>query len=201
MAVFKDELLNLFPDDPLARQLSERTMLLAEFLDKVAEFEPPRLDRKALLRGHCHHKAIFGMASDRRLLARAGLEVTTLDDGCCGMAGAFGYEAHKYPVAMAVAEDRTLPAVRDAAPDTLLVCDGYSCREQILQATGRRVFTLPEVLQRALYEGEHADFPAIDRRPEEARRQATALALGISVAMAGGAAWLAARNGQQGRPA
>ena len=176
MTVFKDEIRHLFPKDKLAKRLTERAMLLSEFLIKVADYKPPQVDRKAIFRAHCHQKAIFGIKSDQELLRRAGLDLEVLDDGCCGLAGAFGYETGKYDVSLKIAEDKTLPAVRKADPDTLIVCDGYSCREQILQLTERKVLTTAEVLQIALKEGKHARFPTKDRRYQEAERQATLVA-------------------------
>ena len=79
-----------------------------------------------------------------------GIELSVPDTGCCGMAGPFGFDAEKYEVAQAIGELVLLPAVRAAAPDTLIVTDGFSCREQILQSTGRRAYHLAEVLQLAL---------------------------------------------------
>jgi Fe-S oxidoreductase len=83
-------------------------------------------------------------------LSRAGLELESPDSGCCGLAGSFGYEADHYDLSMQIGERVLLPAVRDAPPDVLVVADGFSCREQIAHATGRRALHLAEVLQLAL---------------------------------------------------
>jgi Fe-S oxidoreductase len=88
-----------------------------------------------------------------RLLARAGLDFESLDSGCCGLAGSFGYEADHYEISMQIGERVLLPAVRSTPPETLVVADGFSCREQIAHATGRRALHLAEVLQLALREG------------------------------------------------
>jgi FAD/FMN-containing dehydrogenase/Fe-S oxidoreductase len=145
--VFKDELLNLFPRDERARRLARQTFLLGEFL---ADFAPGALSGTALVHGHCHQKALMSMRPDQALLARSGLQARVLDSGCCGMAGAFGFEEDHYAVSIACGERALLPAVRQAAPDTLIVADGFSCREQISQTTGRQPLHLAQVLSRSL---------------------------------------------------
>jgi len=112
-----------------------------------------RLERKALVHGHCHHKAIIGMDAEAALLKKLGLDFEILDSGCCGMAGAFGFEKDKYEVSMRYAERVLLPAVRGAADDTLVIADGYSCREQIVQATRCRPLHLAQVLRMAMRGG------------------------------------------------
>jgi FAD/FMN-containing dehydrogenase/Fe-S oxidoreductase len=150
-SVFRDELHNLFPEDPRASRLAKQTFLLSEFLEKQAPgYIPPHLGRKVLLHGHCHHKALMKMTDEESLLRKAGAELQPLDAGCCGMAGPFGFERDKFPVSQAVGERILLPAVRRAAPDTLIVSDGFSCREQISQGTGREAIHLAEALKLAL---------------------------------------------------
>ena len=150
-SVFRDELRNLFPADARATRLRTQTLLLAEFLEsRMAGYQPPHLDGQALLHGHCHQKAIMKMGDEESLLRKMGLELQSLDSGCCGMAGAFGFEAGKYAVSQAVGERVLLPAVRAAAAETMIVSDGFSCREQIQQATGRRAMHVAEVLQMAI---------------------------------------------------
>jgi FAD/FMN-containing dehydrogenase/Fe-S oxidoreductase len=149
-SVFRDELCNLFPDNARAARLRDQTFLLSEFLEHHAPgFAPLRLSRKVLLHGHCHHKALMKMNDEESLLRKMGVELQSLDSGCCGMAGPFGFEKEKYAVSQAVGERALLPAVRQAPPETLIVSDGFSCREQILQSTGRRAIHLAEVLQLA----------------------------------------------------
>jgi len=150
-SVFRDELRNLFPADPRASRLRSQTFLLSEFLEHHAPgFCPPQLSKKGLLHGHCHHKAIMKMKDEESLLRKVGVDLQSLDSGCCGMAGAFGFEKDNYNVSLAVGERVLLPAVRQATPETLIVSDGFSCREQILQTTGRKALHLAEVLQLAL---------------------------------------------------
>jgi Fe-S oxidoreductase len=149
-SVFRDELRGLFPRDPRAARLREQSFLLSEFLhSRAAGYKPPTLHRKVLLHGHCHHKALMTLSHDEALLRSMGVELESLDSGCCGMAGAFGFEREKYEISRAIGERVLLPAVRRAAPETLIASDGFSCREQIAQLTGRRAFHLAEVLQLA----------------------------------------------------
>jgi Fe-S oxidoreductase len=155
VTVFRDELPDLFPDDPRAEQLAQRMRTLDEFLDGLPDFQPPRLSRRAIVQAHCHHHAIVGLGAEKSLLARMGLSATVLDSGCCGMAGAFGYEKERYPVSVACAERKLLPAVRDAEPDTIVIADGFSCRQQIEQGSERAALHLAQVLQMAREHGPH----------------------------------------------
>jgi FAD/FMN-containing dehydrogenase/Fe-S oxidoreductase len=150
-SVFRDELRNLFPGDARADRLRRQTFLLSEFLQQHA-YQPPQLSQKLLLHGHCHHKAIMKMTAEEELLRKMGADLKTLDAGCCGMAGPFGFEQKKYAVSQAIGERVLLPAVRQADRDTLIVSDGFSCREQIFQGTGRKAVHLAELLQRALHQ-------------------------------------------------
>jgi Fe-S oxidoreductase len=149
-SVFRDELRNLFPDDPRADRLRRQTFVLSEFLTKQANYVPPRLGGKVLLHGHCHQKAIIKMDHEESLLKKMGAEVQVPDAGCCGMAGPFGFSAEKIDVSKAIGERRLLPAVRKTTDDTVIVADGFSCQEQISQLTGRRAVHLAEALRNAL---------------------------------------------------
>jgi Fe-S oxidoreductase len=156
VAVFRDELVNLFPHDKRAQALSRQTFLLSEFLETSAKnFPLPRLNRKALLHGHCHQKAIMKMTSEEALLRRLGIDFQTPAPGCCGMAGSFGFESDKYDISIAIGELELLPAVRRAPPDWLIIADGFSCREQIAQGSPRHALHLAEVLQMALNDEKH----------------------------------------------
>ncbi len=168
-AVFRDELANLFPSDQRARALSRQVFLLSEFLERYAnDFPLPRLARRALMHGHCHHKAIMKMTAEEAVLARMGIEFTAPAPGCCGMAGAFGFEKEKYEISKAIGELELLPAVRRAPTDWLIVADGFSCREQISQETDRHALHLAEVLQMALREASETTdgFPMFDLAPQ-----------------------------------
>jgi FAD/FMN-containing dehydrogenase/Fe-S oxidoreductase len=147
-SVFRDELRNLFPLDARATKLRSQTFLLSEFLVRHAPgYAPPKLSGKVLLHGHCHHKSLMGLGDEESLLKKTGADLQSIDSGCCGMAGPFGFEKEKYGVSQAVGERVLLPAVRNTPENTLIVSDGFSCREQILQSTGRRAVHLAEALQ------------------------------------------------------
>ncbi|HSK40374.1 MAG TPA: FAD-linked oxidase C-terminal domain-containing protein, partial [Arenibaculum sp.] len=150
IATFRDELLNFFPKDPDARRLAERTLMLPEFLERTG-FETPGIGGRAIYHGHCFQKALLGQKCERAILSAGGIDVDVLDSGCCGMAGAFGYEKDKYDVSMRIAEMTLLPRVRRCAPDVQVISDGFSCRTQIEQATGRTPLTIAEVLRDGLH--------------------------------------------------
>jgi FAD/FMN-containing dehydrogenase/Fe-S oxidoreductase len=155
LAVFRDELPNLLPRDEDAVRLSERSFLLSEFLQRYAkEWERPTLHRRALVHGHCHHRAVIGFDAEEEILGQLGLDVEVPDTGCCGMAGSFGFEAgEKYSVAQKAGERVLFPKVREADETTLIVADGFSCRTHVEQATGRTPLHLAEVIGMAIDQG------------------------------------------------
>ncbi len=161
VAAFRDELPNLFPDDDRAARLAGQTRLLGELL---AEQDLPvsTMDMPMLVQGHCHHRAVLDFDADLALLRRLSDEVEVLDSGCCGMAGAFGFERGKYDVSVKSAERVLMPALRKAGPATVLVANGFSCRQQVTQLGGRRPWHLAEVLDRAL-----SAAPRSSRVPQE----------------------------------
>lgn len=146
---FRDELPDLIGRER-ARVVAENSYTLEEFLDGLPDYEPGRLDGRAIIHGHCHQKALVGMEPTRRLLERVdGLEFEILDSGCCGMAGSFGYEEGHYEVSEAIGERVLFPAVR-GAPDDIIVAPGYSCRSQISDfCDGRRSVHTAELLAMA----------------------------------------------------
>lgn len=150
VAAFRDELVKLMPGDPRSKRLSSNVHTLAEYLceHRGKEWSPPSLQgRHVMLHRHCHHQAVMGTDVDRALLEKTGADLEVLDSGCCGMAGSFGFErGRKYEVSMAVGERVLLPRVREADAATIVVADGFSCREQVVHATGRRPQHLAEVL-------------------------------------------------------
>jgi FAD/FMN-containing dehydrogenase/Fe-S oxidoreductase len=192
VAVFRDELCNLFPNDDRAHRLAQQTFLLSEFLEKRAKhFRLPRLERKALIHGHCHHKAVAKMTDEEAVLKRMGVDFTAPAPGCCGMAGSFGFEEEKYDVSCAVGELELLPAVRKAPPETLIIADGFSCREQIAQCTEREALHLAEVLEMALREGPRGPLEgppesvSVVRREGEIRRSMQNAGLAVAGTAAG----------------
>ena len=149
LLTFRDELPRLMPRDSRARALSQRALMLDEFLVREAKgFAPPAISGRALLHGHCHQKAIAGLGNELKLLKQVrGLTLTELDAGCCGMAGAFGYDNDHFEVSRKIGERVLIPAVRASDPDTLIIADGFSCRSQIAQfCPGRRPLHLAQVL-------------------------------------------------------
>jgi FAD/FMN-containing dehydrogenase/Fe-S oxidoreductase len=168
-AVFRDELTNILPNEINARRLKEQTFLLSEFLiQKAPHYRIPELKTRAMVHAHCHHRAIMGLSAEEQVLKQLGLDYEMLDSGCCGMAGAFGYEkGDHYDVSIAVGERALLPRVRQTPDETLLITDGFSCREQIEQETDREALHLAEVLQMAM----HGHTPPARGRPEARRAQ------------------------------
>jgi Fe-S oxidoreductase len=147
-SVFTDELLNFFPRDPRAIRLSRQTVLLsAQLARSGGDWQPPQLpERRIVVHGHCHQKALMTMSDELSLLRATGAHVELLDSGCCGMAGPFGFEKDKFAVSQTLAERVLLPAVRAAAADDIIVSNGFSCREQISQNTSRRAIHLAQIL-------------------------------------------------------
>ncbi|HET7825050.1 MAG TPA: FAD-linked oxidase C-terminal domain-containing protein [Anaeromyxobacter sp.] len=151
VAVLRDELLSMLPDDPRARRLARATKMLSELaLERKDAFPLPRLRAKAVFQGHCHHHAVMSLDAEVAVLERMGIEVERPDSGCCGMAGSFGFErGERHAVSVAAGERGILPAVRRAPEDALVLADGFSCREQIAQGTERAALHLAEVMKLA----------------------------------------------------
>ncbi len=151
----RDEYLTLAADKERAKLVAENSFTVEEFVVRemaAGRFAPKWKANpgKALLHGHCHHKALVGNESTVAALKAAGYEVEVIPSGCCGMAGDFGYERDHYAVSRAIGEDRLLPAVRAAAVDTVIVASGTSCRHQIGDFTEREAVHLVEALVLAL---------------------------------------------------
>ncbi len=191
VSVFRDEMPDLLAGNEDAKRLSGQTFLLSEFLEqKAPDFPIPKLSRKAVVHGHCHHKSVLGFQAEQKVLERLGLDFEVLDSGCCGMAGAFGFEKEHYEISMRCGERALLPAVRAASPETIIVADGFSCREQIAQTTSRRALHLTQVLSLALHqEGIPRHLPESRFPPEPAdhAKAGAALMLGAGVLIAGSA--------------
>ncbi len=188
VAVFRDELTNLFPNDEDAKKLHSHAYMLGDFLHEHAkDFRPPQLHRKAVVHGHCHHRSVMGMGGETEMLKSVGLDFEVLKDTCCGMAGSFGFEAEHYEVSQAIGEQGTLPAVRQAGDDTLIITDGFSCRQQIERGADRKPLHVAQVLQMALHHGER---PA---EPEERRVRLTRVEMAVAAGAAALGGWLLGR--------
>jgi FAD/FMN-containing dehydrogenase/Fe-S oxidoreductase len=171
VAVFRDEMTSLLPHNEGARRLKEQTFLLSEFIAKHGDdFPLPELRRKALVHAHCHHHSLMGMDDEVEVLRRMGLDFELLDSGCCGMAGSFGFEEENYDVSMACGERVLLPRVREADPETLIIADGFSCQEQIEQATDRRGLHLAQILHMAMQEEQNGSLSDLFAERRQLRR-------------------------------
>ncbi len=155
---FRDDYRDLV-DDPRTERLADSVLMIDEFLAR--EQAAGRLslpvgpsDRTIQLHGHCQQKAIAGTSSTVAALELVpGYEVTTLNTGCCGMAGSFGYEREHYDLSMKIGEDRLFPAIRAADDGTEFAATGTSCRHQIADGTGRTALHPIELIRMALDDG------------------------------------------------
>ncbi len=149
LAVFRDELVKMLPNDDDARRLADHALHFGEFFDRYG-IDVPLLEGRALLWGHCHHRATGGIDPEQRVLERMGMDVSPLTGGCCGLAGSWGFEDGKYDISLECGEQALLPAIRRADAQTVVVANGFSCKTQITDAdTGRRALHLAEVMQLA----------------------------------------------------
>ncbi|HVS72960.1 MAG TPA: FAD-linked oxidase C-terminal domain-containing protein [Phycisphaerae bacterium] len=197
VSVFRNELINLFPDDPDANALAGQTYTLAQFLNHHTDFHaPPLAGRKAFIHGHCHAKSITGIDNEEQLLKNLGLKLETIQCTCCGVAGSFGYEEDKYDLSMHIGELGLLPAIRNAPKDALIIADGFSCRSQIHHATDRRALHLAQVLKLALDQSRRpltAEFPERAFTPPKprvpSRKTVTATLMGAGFLAGVAAGW------------
>ena len=192
--VFRDELVNMLPHDEDAKRLSKQTFSFVEFLTDRLDWQPPKLQAKAVVQGHCHHRAAEKtMSHDRELLDRLGLDYEILDTGCCGMAGSFGYhEGEHYDVSVKVAEHGLLPKLEEIGDGTLVIADGFSCRGQIEQLDGHEPLHVAQVVQRALRAA--GDLPPAEPAQRRPRARVRNAALVAAVAAGAVVAGLAARS-------
>lgn len=164
LLTLRDELLSLRSDDA-AKAVSAHALLFEEFLVREASNGRLKLPlgpigSKAMVHGHCHQKSFDAFKPVEQILRLIpDLEVQTIESSCCGMAGAFGYDADTYDASIAMAETSLLPAVRSAAPDALIVADGTSCRHQIKDGSGRTALHVAQILAMSLDKGSR---PLID---------------------------------------
>ena len=148
---FRDELPAMMPHVADARRLGWLVCTLAEYLAlHVDDWEPPRLERRAVVHGHCHQKAVIGMEHERALYERMGLDFELLDSGCCGLAGSFGFEREHHDISLRIGEHKLMPMLREASKEAIVIADGFSCRTQIEHMTDRRPLHTAEVLRMAL---------------------------------------------------
>lgn len=210
-AAFKDELCDLMSNSENAKRLCDLTFTLSDFLrTKAPHYAVPTLKRKAIVHGHCHQKALdtlndkeYGkLFAEKELFKKMGIEDTYPEAGCCGMAGAFGYEEENdhYDVSVAAGERVLLPLLRNADKDELIIADGFSCQEQIEQQTNRVALHTAQVLQLAMQSGgpvagsPGALIAATREREKRAGMIGAAVGLGVgSVALFLAAQWATKR--------
>ena len=153
---FRDEGRTILPGDARVDILARQVFTFEEFVIEKADSFSGAVKwtdeaREVLLHEHCHQKALAGTGATAACLGLPpNYKVLTVDSGCCGMAGAFGYETEHYNLSIAMAERRLAPAVRKTREDTLIAAAGTSCRTQIFDTTGRRTFHPAEILLDAL---------------------------------------------------
>ena len=185
LAVFKDELGGMLRHDDDAQRLAKNAMHFAEFFERF-DIAVPRLERKAIVWGHCHHKATGGMDPEHSLLKRMGLDIEPVSGGCCGLAGSWGFEAGHHEISMQCGEQALLPAVRNADVHTLVIANGFSCKTQIQQSNaGRNALHVAQVIKMAHQHGPQGyragrpEDPYYEARPKPpATRRAVRLVTG-----------------------
>jgi hypothetical protein len=187
----------LLPDRAETHRLMEHTFLFGEFLATHVDSDKlPSFRGKVLMHAHCHHKAIIKKAEhEQQLLKKMGAELRELTSGCCGMAGSFGFEKDKYRLSVQVGEHSLLPAVRRTELSTVIVADGFSCREQVSQLSNRHALHFAEVLKLAL-DGDGAWLGVLPERELVASHEAvrrsknrTLTTIGVILGAAGALAW------------
>jgi Fe-S oxidoreductase len=200
LAVFRDELPNLFPHDEDAKRLTRNSYHWAEFFMEHG-IEVPNLERDALVWGHCHHKATGGIEPEKKLLKeKMGLNIEEVKGGCCGLAGSWGFEEGKYNISIDCGEIALLPAVRKAKADTIIVANGFSCKTQIEQAKlGRKALHTAQVMKIARDNGISSyrkpypedDLPSPPAPPLSLRIARTAAGILAGAAILTGSLWVA----------
>ena len=156
LSAITDDYNSLLPHDPRVALVAAHCRSFEEFIAELADNGELKLNftdekRHLILHGHCHQKALIGTKPAHfALTLPPNYTLEEVDSSCCGMAGSFGYEAEHYDISLKMAERRLLPAMRAAAPETILVAPGVSCRQQIKHGAGRQVLHPAEVLRAAL---------------------------------------------------
>ena len=148
-----DDLPDLIDDQSLGDRIKNNVLMIDQFL--AEKIKAGKSDQKfispfekILIHGHCHQKSLVGTTFMTEILDNiSSVSVREIDSGCCGMAGSFGYEKEHYDLSMRVGEDRLFPAIRDREPETAVVACGFSCRHQIMDATGTKALHWVETLK------------------------------------------------------
>jgi len=145
LSVFRDEMPGLFPDDTRAKQLTKSLVTLSELIQNHA-IELPRIEEDVRIHGHCHQKSCGGLSAEQSVLKQLGDKGGIIPAGCCGVAGAYGYHLKSAPIAKIIGEQEFKPHLDKLPEDALVVADGFSCRGQIRNVSGRQPMHLAEYL-------------------------------------------------------
>jgi Fe-S oxidoreductase len=165
-SVYRDEAPSLFPNDTDVQLMSQNALLLSEFIERE-KLPLPGMKGKVLFHAHCHQRAVLNPDAARQILRKMGLEYDEPQKTCCGMAGSFGYENDKYELSMKIGELALFPAVRALPPDAYIVADGFSCRTQIKDGTGRSALHMAELLLLALRDAAQHNREAVSPEVQE----------------------------------
>lgn len=158
VSAIKEDYLDLVRNQEKAKAVADNFLLIEDFIFQhgekngfAAATAQRRLEAPILYHGHCHQKALFGTANSKTVLTKlTGCQVDEIDSGCCGMAGAFGYEKRHYEISLKIGERRLFPAVKATSSGQRIVANGFSCRHQIEHATGRKAQHAIQILAEAM---------------------------------------------------
>ena len=190
VAVFKDELTNLFPNDPRAQRLKKLTFMLGDFLVTHAKnYDWPKQQGKALIQGHCHQAAVVGLSGEEQALKKMGLETEMMNAGCCGLAGSFGFEKDKYDLSVKIANYAMVPKIEKTPKTTFLVASGFSCHTQIGQTTGRNPLHLAQIIQKGIWQRKAQENGEV-REEESVQRKLGLAACVVALGLAAGLWWM-----------
>ncbi len=164
-AMFKDDLSKIWPHDPDVARVVELCAMMSEFIQEN-DLELPRLKGRAILHNHCNQKAVLKPKAVHHVLKTMGIDFEEPQEGCCGMAGSFGYVKEHYPLSLKIAEEHLLPAVRQAEADTYIVAEAFSCRTQIKDGSERQPMHTIELVQYAFRKADLDAGRALDRNVE-----------------------------------
>lgn len=149
LSVFRDEMPGLFPNDERAKQLQKSIMTLSEFIESRG-LQLPSINEDVRIHGHCHQKSCGGMGGEQGILEKLGGTGQVIPAGCCGVAGAYAYHSKTAPVAKIIGENEFKPHLDKIPQDASVVADGFSCRGQIRNISGREPMHLAEYLAKVL---------------------------------------------------
>jgi FAD/FMN-containing dehydrogenase/Fe-S oxidoreductase len=149
LSVFRDEMPGLFPNDQRAKQLEKSIMTLSEFI-KSRALALPSINEDVRIHGHCHQKSCGGMGGEQGVLEKLGGKGQVIAAGCCGVAGAYAYHSKTAPIAKIIGENEFKPHIDKIPQEAAVVADGFSCRGQIRNVSGREAMHLAEYLAKIL---------------------------------------------------